>query len=458
MRSQSFECRENRTVSLWARDRERYSWFAWGTLIILGAAFFLSPNSAAAQNVSRQSIDELANEVAELAKAPETQEEAVKKFRELMQCHQENERVLQRAYQELSRASRVKNDPETAIRLTFDLFEDDALQSRVKLMKETMTLLQETQSETIQRIYEERREVTRRAMNVPAVSPEQKLVDAILQRDDADLRDQSLAKLKELLSQDSNSETKRSALMTLSKVRAAKFDHDSFYPLISPLLKAEDHVLRQFSVGLLPAYGGGEQDLTQMAALTRDSSVHVRKEVGGALIHVGNGQRADIVIPALMELMQDPEEDVIVSTVRSMWGQYSSAEFDQFLVDLSLQPRFKGYVVYHCLSTMPKKSQVVCERLVEVLDDPDWNNSGRAAWGLTYGVTREAEGLVEKGLLNAIPEETNPYTRGKEFRALLLVATEASRELMQSIIDSDLENEESKAAAKKVLDQLDQKR
>jgi hypothetical protein len=106
---------------------------------------------------------------------------------------------------------------------------------------------------------------------------------------------------------------------------------------------------------------------------------------------------------------------------------------------------------------MKTKSPEVCRRLIEELDEPDWNDSGRAAWGLTYGVTEEAKSLVEKGLLKALPEETNPYTRKQEFRALRRVATEKSRPYLKSVIASDMETKEHKGLAREILAELDRK-
>ena len=141
-----------------------------------------------------------------------------------------------------------------------------------------------------------------------------------------------------------------------------------------------------------------------------------------------------------------------------MWGQYTSPEFDALLIELSRDPRHRGHVIYHCLSTMKTKSPAVCRRLIEELDEPDWNDSGRAAWGLTYGVVEQANSLVEEGLLKALPEETNPYTRKQEFRALRRVATEKARPYLRSVVDSDMETEEFKQQARQILADLDGKR
>jgi hypothetical protein len=181
-------------------------------------------------------------------------------------------------------------------------------------------------------------------------------------------------------------------------------------------------------------------------------------QAASALISLGKGEYPDQVIPALMRLLHDEDPNVVEASIRSMWGQYSSPEFDELLIKLSQVPQHHHNTIYFCLSTMRTKSAAVCRRLVEELDDPDWNNSGRAAWGLTYGVAEDAKALVEDGLLKALPEETNAYTRKEEFRALRGVATETSRDYLKSVADSNMETEETKQLAAQILSGLGGKR
>lgn len=181
-------------------------------------------------------------------------------------------------------------------------------------------------------------------------------------------------------------------------------------------------------------------------------------EVGTALISIGQGKEKEKVIPALTILLRDQDRNIVERTLRSMWGQYSSPEFDELLIEVAKRDReCRGWVIYHALSTMRSKSVAVCRRLVEELSEPDWNNSGRAAWGLTYGVTEDAKSLVEEGLLKALPEETHDYTRENELRALHGVGTEKSRLYLQSVIDSPLETDKFKQLAREVLASLDRR-
>ena len=291
-----------------------------------------------------------------------------------------------------------------------------------------------------------------------AVAPMEDLVTAIVQRKDPDLREKSLERLQEMLSPESSPAQKRSALDTLCRSLTARFDRDPFRPLVLPLLKSEDAQLRMLALRCLPGLNATSLDLALVVPMARDVSSDVRMQVGSALIAIGQGDHPEQVVPALTQLLNDSDPKVIERTIRSMWGEYSSPDFDELLISLSRQPEYHHNAIYFCLSTMRSKSVPVCRRLIEELDDPDWNNSGRAAWGLFHGVVEDARPLVEDGLLRALPEETNENTRTGEFRALSVVATEHSRPYLSSVVDSEMETEKFRELAREILQDLDGKR
>ena len=199
-------------------------------------------------------------------------------------------------------------------------------------------------------------------------------------------------------------------------------------------------------------------DLAALLPLVDDPSPQVRSQLASALIGIGQGEAVDQVAPALVKLLRDEDEDVIHSSIRSMWGQYRTPDLNQVLIELSDHPKHHHVAIYHGLSTQQQKSVAVCRRLVEELADPDWNNSGRAAWGLTYGVVPEAAAIVENALLVALPEEMNDYTRKQEFRALRNVATEKSRTYLEQVAGSNEETDEFRSMARLILTELDAKR
>lgn len=378
-------------------------------------------------------------------------EAARAKYRAIVEMHLANEAVFQAALSRLAEEYEKSGQVEEGIRFfvsRVDQMEDSKRRETLRKVFATFSL---KHPDVVKKVVAEFQQASQARPAPPTVTGSQELAQAILQRGDPELRKRALERVQKMLASDTSAAEKKTALATLGRALAAKFDRAPLRPLVAAQLKAEDADLRQLALGCLPGLDAGAAELPQVARLAEDPSPRVRMVVGSALIRLGQGTNADVVIPALTRLLRDSEPGVVEATIRSMWGQYASPELDALLIELSHQPRYHHNAIYFGLSTMRPKSVAVCQRLVEELDDPDWNNSGRAAWGLTYGVSDEAKKLVEEGLLRALPEETNAYTRKQEFRALAGVATERSRPYLTSVAESDTETDEVKQAAREIL-------
>lgn len=402
-----------------------------------------------------QSLQQLHDEANKLREKPETVEKAAGVYRSIVETHLANEEVFQSALRELAQCYEDANRPEEAIRFLLKLAYRSEARGRQDNLKGIFAKLQLKHPEAVRKVVEEMSSAQKREF-ITSV-PTRSLVDAIVQRKDKELRQKSLEKLKEMLAAESSVEDKRSGLSTLRSSLMAKFDRKPFRTLVLPFLQSKDAQTRMLALRCLSSLEATVSDLELIAPMAQDSSSEVRQSVGGALISIGKGDHGEVVIPALTRLLKDSDSKVIERTLRSMWGQYSSPDFDKLLIKLSHHSKHHGHAIYHALSTMKSKSPSVCKRLVEELDEPNWNNSGRGAWGLTYGVTDAAKPIVEAGLLKALPEETNDYTRSQEFRALRGVATEKSRPYLQSVVKSDTETEKFKEMAREILAVLDKK-
>lgn len=430
---------------------------------VVSLVLFLVFTAAASAGSENKSLKQICEEADWLAQTPEGVEDAMTKYHSVIEIHRANEKVFVAAIHGLLEYYDEPDRVEDGARFLLALGQDLQNPENMKALQKEFSGFALKHRDVMDRVAEEMGVTARQKRQAKAkeeaerIVPSRALIDAIQQRKDKSLREKSLAKLREMLSPESSNRDKGTALATLRSALTAKFDRQPFRPLVVPLLKSEDAGIRMRALQCLPALKATVQDLELIVPLAEDRSPQVRMEVGGALIHIGNGQEKEKVIPALMKLLKDEEYKVIERTLRSMWGQYSSPEFDALLIELSRDPRHRGHVIYHCLSTMQTKSPEVCRRLIEELDEPDWNDSGRAAWGLTYGVTEEAKSLVEDGLLKALPEETNSYTRKQEFQALRRVATEKSLPYLMSVIDSDMETEEHKELARQILADLNRK-
>ena len=405
---------------------------------------------------SKSNLQQLFMEAEQLADDEQTREQAARKYHEVIQRHLANDKVFYRAMREVAKHYEETGNAETGIREFYRMMNDKEIYAaRYETLQGILEQYSRKHPELVKKVGAEIQQAEREKNRTPAMQPVKDLLSEILQREDLELRNAAVEQLKKTLKEDSSVSGTRSALITLNKALTAKFDHESFYPLVAPLIDSGDVGIRIMVITLLPRVGGTADDLPKIAEHTADPSSRVRSVVGSSLISIGQGKHEGVVIPALMELLQDDEQSVVNDTIRSMWGQYTSPEFDELLIELSNQPVHHHNAIYFCLSTIREKSPAVCQRLVEELNDPDWNNSGRAAWGLTYGVTEEAKQIVEDGLLKALPEETNAYTRKQEFIALRTVATDKSRDYLESVVNSKLETEEFKNLAREALKAID---
>lgn len=443
----------SRQACLSCQGAGRYGISGYWAALLLIAMWICNTGSAAAQG----SLQDAYKNAEQLAAVPAEAEKAAAAHQAVIEAHLANEAVFDSALRQLARYYMDSGRVEEGIRFFMSLGQKMYGARKIDTLRDIMNQFNLKYPDQVQKITGQTTSASGRQVRTPNVVPAKELVTAILQREDADLRNKALARLRAMLAGDAPEGGKAQALATLGSVLSAKFDRKPFREAVVLLLQSKDPDARALAVRCLPGLDAGVGDLGLVLPLAADTSVKVRMEVGAALIMIEQGKEPEKVIPALMTLLRDSERSVVERTIRSMWGQYSSPEFDELLIQLAKNRDYHHWVIYHSLSTMRSKSLAVCRRLVEELSDPDWNNSGRAAWGLTYGVPDEAKTLVEDGLLKALPQETNDSVRADELRALHLVATENSRVYLRSVIDSPLEVDKFKQLARDILASLERK-
>jgi len=421
-------------------------------LMALGCLLACILPAPAAEQPERPTLQDTYDEAKKLAETPDGLQQAIQKYQSVIAAHRANEKLYHSALEQLADSYREADRKEDGIRFFVGLVLEMMEGNRRDVLREILQQYQLKDPELFKRVVGNMGQPKRRI--VPAM-PSKQLSDAILQRKDQQLREKSLQRVREMLAAGSTVEDQKTGLATLRAAMKAKFDHAAFRPLVLPLLESENAQIRELALRCLPGLDATTEDLAKVVPMAEDEASEVRIASASALIQIAKGAEEETVVPALMKVLRDEDPEVIEQATRSMWGQYSTPEFSDLLIELSRKPKHRGTAIYFGLSTMRTKNVAVCRRLVEELGDPDWNNSGRAAWGLGYGVVDEAKPIVEQGLLEALPEETHSYTRAQEFRALRRVATEASRAYLQSVVDSELETEESKKAAREILADLD---
>jgi len=418
---------------------------------------FLAGSAVASTGTESGTLQGMYEDAQRLAQTPEGRGEAMAQYQRIIEVHRANARTYDAALRQLAQGYSESGQVEEGTRFFIDLAQETWNAQRPDVLREILNEFRLKYPEVVNQVVAEMQSSSRSKTRVAPAVPAKDLAKAIVQRTDTVLREKGLERLRHMLAETASDAEKRQGLATLRSVLTVKFERTPFRLLVLPLLASDDAQTRALALGCLPGLEGTVEDIPLVVAMAQDPSAQVRELVGGVLIQLGKGERPETVIPALMQLLQDEDSNVVEQTIRSMWGQYAAPEFDALLIELSYEQKYHHNAIYFCLSTMRTKSPAVCRRLVEVLAEPDWNNSGRAAWGLTYGVTEEAKALVEAGLLKALPEETNDGTRKNELRALARVATEKSRPYLTSVAESEMETEEVKKTARQILAALEEK-
>ncbi len=453
-------------------DRIETSYRSFGprrAIVLLVGLFFFTlqfpaPRAMGTAETRGPSLQEVYDEAKELAQSAQSREQAIATYRLVIEMHQANEKLYQDALRELGLCCENSEQVEEVVPL---LLQEADLQ---KVMRERQALLRDVIGK-IRLKYPEafRKTLAERAAKIEAqveatrtrpVIPSKVLSEAILQRKDKELRDNSLAQLQEMLGPESSADQQATGLATLFMSRSADFDRDPFHRLALPLLKSEDAQVRSWALRCVPILNPSPDDVGMLLPLASDPSADVRMVVGEALVLLGKGEHADQVVPVLTKLLGDSDPKVIDATLRPFsMGWYITPALAERIIQLSRDPKHRSVAIYSALSKIPNKSVPVCKRLVEVIQDPLVKNDdrARAAWGLNGGVVDEAKPLVEAGLLAALPEETDEDARTTEFRALRRVVTEKARPYLRSVLASEMESEHYKQMAQDILDDLNRK-
>jgi hypothetical protein len=291
------------------------------------------------------------------------------------------------------------------------------------------------------------------AYSEPFNRPGNELTKQILQRKDKTLRQQALDRAKTMLASETAAE-KKDALEALATAHDVPFDRKPFTPLVRQCLTDKDADVRAAALWTIAAAGGDASDYPAIAKLADDRSPLVRQRVTGALVSVGKNQPppAGVLAPVVQKFLNDEDKSVRKEALRATWGVPVSEAAEKRMIELSRTADSADDAVYFGLSTRPKKSKAVCERLVEVMrgEGGEANDKGRAAWGLTYGVSGEASDLVAKAMIEEVDETLDDYVREQCIRALGGFGSEDALKKLRDVAEHD-ESERARSAAKQAL-------
>ncbi|NNC89089.1 MAG: hypothetical protein HKN82_11575 [Akkermansiaceae bacterium] len=228
----------------------------------------------------------------------------------------------------------------------------------------------------------------------------------VMQDEDDFRRDKGLEAIRHALREGSKVEV-LAGLHAFLNCLKADFDKAPFRELIEPHLTADDAWARRNAWYALYHTERRDGDVELVRALADDPSREVRESASHliAMYEDGDltGDSGDIVLGMLNNEDQAMRREVL----RGMWGAAFSPELEARVIELSrADDRDQQHdAIYFALSTQANKSVGSVLRLIEVLGDPDWNNSGRASWGLRYGVPEDAEPMVAEAALRMMQED-----------------------------------------------------
>jgi hypothetical protein len=187
------------------------------------------------------------------------------------------------------------------------------------------------------------------------------------------------------------------ALQAYVGIKELKIDRAAYRELVEPWLDAEDPGMRRMAWHAFAQTERRPEDVARVRALADDPSDTVRGSVSHLLALYEDGDFTGASGATVLGMLDQEEKPVRREVLRGMWGATFSPELEAKVIALSRSADTdeRHDAVYFALSTSPRKSSAVVDRLIEVLGDSDGvNNAGRAAWGLRQGVDEADHGRV----------------------------------------------------------------
>jgi len=278
--------------------------------------------AADSQPVNAGSLEPALKEAQELSRSAEQSAAAIQVYEGIVQTHLANQKHFHDALRELADTYEKAGKAEDGVRFFYKLGQqmEAADSNSLQAIRRALGQFLSRHTDLVTKVSQEMQGSSSRRP-APAM-PSLEIKDAILQRENAALRDESVNNLLAMLEPTSSDKQKKSGLSTLIAVKAAKFDRKPFLPLVMPLLKHEDPDLRCLALVSMSSLEPPAEDLPAIANMAKDPDARVRMEVAGALVLSAKEQHAEVVIPALLQLLQDQDQSVVERSLRSIWGQY----------------------------------------------------------------------------------------------------------------------------------------
>ena len=203
------------------------------------------------------------------------------------------------------------------------------------------------------------------------------------------------------------------ALQALQAIGDVEYDKASFRDLVLPYAQTAQGSILASALYALYHTSPVDGDLALVHAAWERSPDAISGSISHLLFLFGNrridGRSAEIVL----EVLGSEDERRIRAGLHGLWGASVDDAVAERIVQLSrsLDHDLRHEAIYFGLSTLYDKSEAVIDALIATLDDPDWNDSGRALWGLGFGVPERHQRKVAEALVDLHNARSDPKVR-----------------------------------------------
>ena len=203
------------------------------------------------------------------------------------------------------------------------------------------------------------------------------------------------------------------ALQTLQRVGDVEYDKASFRPLVLPFAReAKGPTLVAALYALFNTEHVPEDLALVHAAWERDPQG--MDEVLHLLFMFGEEGRIEGRSEQIaLECLAQVESQGMPGGINGLWGARVGPALEARVLELyrSNDREVHHKAIYFGLSTFLDKGEAVVDALIETLSDPDFNNSGRALWGLGHGVPTALQPKVAAALVDLHNNRSDQYLR-----------------------------------------------
>jgi len=203
------------------------------------------------------------------------------------------------------------------------------------------------------------------------------------------------------------------ALQALQQIGDVEYDKASFRELVLPYAQTARGSILVNALYALHNTSPADGDLALVHAAWERSPEAIAGSISHLLVLFGDrqihGRSAEIVL----EVLGSEDGRRIREGLHGLWGARVDDAVAARLIQLShsADGDLRHQAIYFGLSTLYDKSEPVIDALIATLNDPDWNNSGRALWGLGFGVPEQHGRKVGAALVDLHNARSDPQVR-----------------------------------------------